>query len=124
LIVNDPQLKTIVALKTCATSTARVCGFSQQSHRFIKRDVNRIVDQLEGVWRQVVDQQPLSQTGMSEWSLSQVCPARADETDELNRKVDQLMAEMRSTKDADQKATSEATPVHSSKHSNLASTCS
>jgi len=27
-----------------------------------KRDVNRIVDQLEGVWRQVVDQQALSQT--------------------------------------------------------------
>jgi len=49
------------ALKTQQHRPPEVCGFSQQSHRFIKRDVNRIVD-LEGVWRQVVDQQALSQT--------------------------------------------------------------
>jgi len=45
------------ALKTCNIDR-QVCGFSQQSHRFIKRDVNRIVDQLEGVWRQVVSKPP------------------------------------------------------------------
>ncbi len=41
--------------------------------------------------------------------LKSVQPGQT-KTDELNQKVDQLMAEMRSTKDAEQKATSEATP--------------
>ena len=41
--------------------------------------------------------------------LKSVQPGQT-KTDELNRKVDQLMAEMRASKEADQKATQEATP--------------
>ncbi|MFB2772256.1 MFS transporter [Pelatocladus sp. BLCC-F211] len=70
-----------------------------------KRDANRIADTLYGVWQQVVNQTP-SQDKMAELVdyLKSLQPGQAN-TGELNRKLDQLMAEMRSAKEADQKAT-------------------
>ncbi|MGJ5672717.1 MAG: MFS transporter [Nostochopsis sp.] len=70
-----------------------------------KRDANRIADTLYGVWQQVVSQTP-SQDKMAELVdyLKSLQPGQAN-TGELNRKLDQLMAEMRSAKEADQKAT-------------------
>ncbi|BAZ67558.1 hypothetical protein NIES4106_23130 [Fischerella sp. NIES-4106] len=75
-----------------------------------KRDANRIADTLYSVWQQVVSQTP-SQDKMAELVdyLKSLQPGQAN-TDELNRKLDQLMAEMRSAKEADQKAAQEATP--------------
>jgi len=84
-----------------------------------KRDVNRIVDQLEG---QAAGDGPASPSARpNEWvDLISSLSARADE----NRWAEpegQLMAESRSTKNLTKQQT---TPGHSSKHSSLASTCS
>ncbi|PMB22679.1 hypothetical protein [Fischerella thermalis] len=75
-----------------------------------KRDANRIADTLYSVWQQVVGQTQ-SQDQMAELVnyLKSLQPGQAN-TDELNRKLDQLIAEMRSAKDADQKAAQETTP--------------
>ncbi|PMB38198.1 hypothetical protein CEN41_24045 [Fischerella thermalis CCMEE 5330] len=69
-----------------------------------KRDVNRIADTLYSVWQQVVGQTQ-SQDQMTELVnyLKSLQPGQAN-TDELNRKLDQLIAEMRSAKQTDQKA--------------------
>ncbi|PMB16248.1 hypothetical protein CEN47_27000 [Fischerella thermalis CCMEE 5319] len=75
-----------------------------------KRDANRIADTLYSVWQQVVGQTQ-SQDQMAELVnyLKSLQPGQAN-TDELNRKLDELIAEMRSAKDADQKAAQETTP--------------
>ncbi len=75
-----------------------------------KRDANRIADTLYSVWQQVVSQTP-TQDKMTELVdyLKSLQPGQTN-TDELNRKLDQLIAEMRSAKEADQKAAQEATP--------------
>ncbi|TBR57561.1 hypothetical protein B4U84_16370 [Westiellopsis prolifica IICB1] len=75
-----------------------------------KRDANRIADTLYSVWQQVVSQTP-SQDKMAELVdyLKSLQPGQAN-TDELNRKLDQLMAQMRYAKEADQRAAQEATP--------------
>ncbi|WP_337885049.1 MFS transporter [Fischerella thermalis] len=75
-----------------------------------KRDANRIADTLYSVWQQVVGKTQ-SQDQMAELVnyLKSLQPGQAN-TDELNRKLDQLIAEMRSAKDANQKAAQEATP--------------
>ncbi|MBD2433724.1 MULTISPECIES: hypothetical protein [Fischerella] len=75
-----------------------------------KRDANRIADTLYSVWQQIVGQTQ-SQDQMAELVnyLKSLQPGQAN-TDELNRKLDQLIAEMRSAKDANQKAAQEATP--------------
>lgn len=75
-----------------------------------KRDANRIADTLYSVWQQVVGQtQPQDQMAELVNYLKSLQPGQAN-TDELNRKLDQLIAEMRSAKDANQKAAQEATP--------------
>ncbi|OKH11482.1 hypothetical protein NIES592_21710 [Fischerella major NIES-592] len=69
-----------------------------------KRDVNRIADTLYSVWQQVVGQtQPQDQMAELVNYLKSLQPGQAN-TDELNRKLDQLIAEMRSAKQTDQKA--------------------
>lgn len=75
-----------------------------------KRDANRIADTLYSVWQQVVGQtQPQDQMAELVNYLKSLQPGQAN-TDELNRKLDQLIAEMRSAKDANQKAAQQTTP--------------
>lgn len=75
-----------------------------------KRDANRIADTLYSVWQQVVGQtQPQDQMAELVNYLKSLQPGQAN-TDELNRKLDQLIAEMRSAKDADQRAAQQTTP--------------
>ncbi|PLZ95777.1 hypothetical protein CEN50_21190 [Fischerella thermalis CCMEE 5268] len=75
-----------------------------------KRDANRIADTLYSVWQQVVGQtQPQDQMAELVNYLKSLQPGQAN-TDELNRKLDQLIAEMRSAKDADQKTAQQTTP--------------
>jgi hypothetical protein len=70
-----------------------------------KRDANRIADTLYGVWQQVVSKGP-QQDRMAELMeyLKSIQPGQA-KTDELDAKLNQLMAEMRSQKQVDEKAT-------------------
>jgi len=61
--VNDPQLKAIAGTQDLRNiDRQKFVDLVSSRTDLSKRDVNRIVDQLEGVWRQVVDQQALSQT--------------------------------------------------------------
>jgi len=58
--VNDPQLKTIDRRHSRLLRNIdrqKFVDLVSSRTDLSKRDVNRIVDQLEGVWRQVVDQQ-------------------------------------------------------------------
>ena len=112
-LLNDPQLKAIAGTPDLRNiDRQKFVDLVSSRTDLSKKDLNRIVDQLEGVWRQVVDQQAPQPDRMGELMeyLKSVQPGQT-KTDELNAKVDQLMAEMRSSKEADDKTPSEkATP--------------
>lgn len=110
-LLNDPQLRAVAGTQDLRNiDRQKFVDLVSSRTDLSKRDLNRIVDQLEGVWRQVVDQQAPQQDRMGELIdyLKSIPPGQT-KTDELNAKVDQLMAEMRSSKQADQKQ-AEATP--------------
>ncbi len=66
-----------------------------------KRDINRIADTLYNVWQQVVSQQQPTQNRLGELIdyLKSLPPGQA-KTDELNAKLDRLIAETRTAKAA------------------------
>ncbi|UKO98580.1 MFS transporter [Nostoc sp. UHCC 0870] len=69
-----------------------------------KRDVKRIADNLYKVWQQVVGEQKPVQNNLGELvNYLKTMPPGQTKTDELNAKLDRLMAEMRPGKEADQK---------------------
>jgi nucleoid DNA-binding protein/uncharacterized protein YfkK (UPF0435 family) len=76
-----------------------------------KRDINRIADTLYRVWQQTVDRVQPPQDRLSELSdyVRSLTPGQT-KTDELNAKLDRVIAEMRSAKEADQRATQETAP--------------
>lgn len=110
-IVNDPQLKALAGTQDLRNiDRQKFVDLVSSRTDLSKRDIARIVDQLEGVWRQVVDQQAPQQDRIGELMdyLKSVQPGQT-KTDELNQKLEQLMAETRSSKEADQ-TTAGATP--------------
>lgn len=115
-LLKDPQLIAIAG--STAAGGAALSNIDRQ--KFVdlvssrtdlsKRDINRIADTLYKVWQQTVgQQQPQDRLGDLVNYLKSLQPGQT-KTDELNAKLDQLMAEMRSAKDADQRATQETTP--------------
>lgn len=103
-LINDPQLKAIAGTQDLRNiDRQKFVELVSSRTDLSKRDMNRIVDQLESVWKQVVDRQAPQQDRMGELIeyLKSVQPGQT-KSDELNQKLDQLMAEMRSSKDADQ----------------------
>lgn len=110
-LLNDPQLREIAGTQDLRNiDRQKFVDLVSSRTDLSKRDTNRIVDQLESVWRQVVSQQAPQQDRMGDLVdyLKTVQPGQA-RTDELNRKLDQLMAEMRESKQADQKAAESST---------------
>lgn len=69
-----------------------------------KREVNRIADSLYGVWQQVISQQAPTNDRLGELVdyLKSLPPGQA-KTDELNTKLDQLITEIHSSKETEQK---------------------
>ncbi|MDF5718033.1 MAG: MFS transporter [Rhizonema sp. NSF051] len=105
-LLNDPQLKAIAGT-TDLRNIDRQKFVELVSSRtdFSKRDVNRVVDTLYGVWQQVVSQHEPQQDRLGELiDYLKSMPSGQAKTDELNAKLDQLIAERRSTQQADQKA--------------------
>lgn len=105
-LLSDPQLKEIAGTQDLRNiDRQRFVELVGSRTDLSKREVNKIVDQLQSVWRQVVDQQAPKQDRMGELIeyLKSVQPGQA-KTDELSAKVDQLMAELRASKNADQQA--------------------
>jgi hypothetical protein len=69
-----------------------------------KREVNRIADSLYGVWQQVISQQVPTKDRLGELVdyLKSLAPGQT-KTDELNAKLDQLITEIHSSKETEQK---------------------
>ncbi|AFZ30727.1 hypothetical protein Glo7428_2206 [Gloeocapsa sp. PCC 7428] len=99
-LLNDPQLKEIAGTEDLRNiDRQKFVELVSSRTDLSRRDINRIVDQLESVWRQVVSQQAPQKDRMGELIdyLKSVQPGQA-KTDELSAKVDQLIAEVRSGK--------------------------
>jgi nucleoid DNA-binding protein len=110
-LINNPQLKAVAGSPDLRNiDRDKFVSLVSDRTDLSKRDINRLADTLYGVWQQVVSQKsaPDRMGELMEY-LKSVQPGQT-KTDELNRKVDQLMSEMRDSKGSDQKATQEATP--------------
>ncbi|MFH7030981.1 MAG: MFS transporter [Heteroscytonema crispum UTEX LB 1556] len=111
-LLNDPQLKTIAGTPDIRNiDRDKFIDLVSSRTDLSKRDVKRIADTLYGVWQQVVSQQAPVQNGLGELvEYLKTLPPGQSKTDELNAKVERLIAEMNAAKEADQRATQEATP--------------
>ena len=110
-LLNNPQLKAVAGSADLRNiDRDKFVSLISDRTDLSKRDINRLADTLYGVWQQVVSNKsaPDRMGELMEY-LKSVQPGQT-KTDELNRKVDQLMSEMRASKEADQRATQEATP--------------
>jgi hypothetical protein len=90
-LLNDPQLKAIAGTQDLRNiDPPKFVDLVSSRTDLSKKDVKRIADQLESVWRQVVDQQAPQPDRMGELLdyLKSVQPGQT-KTDELNTKVDQ-----------------------------------
>ncbi|MBD2559838.1 MULTISPECIES: MFS transporter [Nostoc] len=105
-LLNDPQLKAIAGTPDIRNiDRQKFIELVSSRTDLSKKDVNRIADTLYKVWQQVVSQQPPTQDRMGElMDYLKSLPPGQSKTDELNAKLDRLVAEMRGSKEADQKA--------------------
>jgi len=111
-LLNDPQLKAVAGSSDLRNiDREKFVELVSSRTDLSKKDRNRIVEQLEGVWKQVVDRHEPQTDHMGELVeyLKSVAPGQT-KTDELDSKIDRLMAQMRQTKDADKKAPSDNAP--------------
>ncbi|MBD1934184.1 MULTISPECIES: MFS transporter [Cyanophyceae] len=111
-LLSDPQLKAIANTDNLR-NIDRQTFINLVSDRtdLSKRDMNRIVDQLEGVWRQAVGSREQQTDRMGELLnyLKSAQPGQV-KSDDINAKLDQLIAEVRDSKKSDQKSADEAAP--------------
>ncbi|MBE9190750.1 MFS transporter [Gloeocapsopsis crepidinum LEGE 06123] len=106
-LLNDPQLREIAGTEDLRNiDRQKFVELVSTRTDLSRRDINRIVDQLESVWRQVVSQQAPQKDRLGELVdyLKSAQPGQA-KTDELSAKVDQLIAEVRSGKGTTQGST-------------------
>lgn len=109
-LLNDPQLKAIANTDNLRNIDRQTfVNLVSDRTDLSKRDINRIVDQLEGVWRQAVGSREQQTDRMGELLnyLKSAQPGQV-KSDDINAKLDQLIAETRDSKKADQKATDAA----------------
>ncbi|MCC5668603.1 MFS transporter [Nostoc sp. CHAB 5784] len=106
-LLNDPQLKAIAGTPDIRNiDRQKFIELVSSRTDLSKKDVTRIADTLYKVWQQVVSQQPPTEDRLGElMDYLKSLPAGQNKTDELNAKLDRLVAETRSSKEADQKAT-------------------
>ncbi len=105
-LLNDPQLKAIAGTPDIRNiDRQKFIELVSSRTDLSKKDVNRIADTLYKVWQQVVSQQPPTQDRMGELiDYLKSLPPGQSKTDELNAKLDRLVAETRGSKGSDQKA--------------------
>ncbi len=111
-LLNDPQLKAVAGSSDLRNiDRQKFVELVSSRTDLSKKDMNRIVEQLEGVWKQVLDRQAPQTDRMGELVdyLKSVAPGQA-KTDELNAKIAQLTEEMRQSKPTDQKSTQDNAP--------------
>ncbi|MBD2521896.1 MFS transporter [Nostoc sp. FACHB-133] len=105
-LLNDPQLKAIAGTPDIRNiDRQKFIELVSSRTDLSKKDVTRIADTLYKVWQQVVSQHSPTEDRMGElMDYLKSLPAGQSKTDELNAKLDRLVAETRGSKDADQKA--------------------
>ncbi|MBO3461884.1 MFS transporter [Aetokthonos hydrillicola Thurmond2011] len=104
-LLNDPQLKEIAGSSDLRNiDRQKFVELVSSRTDLSKRDINRITDTLYGVWQQVVNQQQPLQDHFGELIdyLKSLQPGKT-RVDELSRKIDQLIAQINSQKQPDQK---------------------
>ncbi len=105
-LLNDPQLKAIAGTPDIRNiDRQKFIELVSSRTDLSKKDVSRIADTLYKVWQQVVSQQPPTEDRLGELTdyLKSLPPGQS-KTDELNAKLDRLLAEKRGSKESDQKA--------------------
>ncbi|MEH2198353.1 MFS transporter [Nostoc sp.] len=105
-LLNDPQLKAIAGTQDIRNiDRQKFIELVSSRTDLSKKDVSRIADTLYKVWQQVVSQHSPTEDRMGElMDYLKSLPAGQSKTDELNAKLDRLVAETRGSKDTDQKA--------------------
>ncbi|MEH2126667.1 MFS transporter [Nostoc sp.] len=105
-LLNDPQLKAIAGTPDIRNiDRQKFIELVSSRTDLSKKDVSRIADTLYKVWQQVVSQQPPTEDRLGElMDYLKSLPAGQNKTDELNTKLDRLLAEKRDSKESDQKA--------------------
>ncbi|MHC0062382.1 MFS transporter [Nostoc sp. UIC 10890] len=105
-LLNDPQLKAIAGTPDIRNiDRQKFIELVSSRTDLSKKDVSRIADTLYKVWQQVVSQQPPTEDRLGELiDYLKSLPPGQSKTDELNAKLDRLVAETRGSKGSDQKA--------------------
>ncbi|MEH1868487.1 MAG: MFS transporter [Nostoc sp.] len=105
-LLNDPQLKAIAGTPDIRNiDRQKFIELVSSRTDLSKKDVTRIADTLYKVWQQVVSQHSPTEDRMGElMDYLKSLPAGQSKTDELNAKLDRLVAETRGSKETDQKA--------------------
>ncbi|MEH2272223.1 MAG: MFS transporter [Nostoc sp.] len=107
-LLNDPQLKAIAGTSDIRNiDRQKFIELVSSRTDLSKKDVRRIADTLYKVWQQVVSQQPPTEDRLGElMDYLKSLPPGQNKTDELNAKLDRLLAEKRGSKESDQKTAS------------------
>ncbi|MEH2171867.1 MFS transporter [Nostoc sp.] len=105
-LLNDPQLKAIAGTPDIRNiDRQKFIELVSSRTDLSKKDVSRIADTLYKVWQQVVSQQPATEDRLGElMDYLKSLPPGQSKTDELNAKLDRLLADKGSSKEPDQKA--------------------
>ncbi|MBD2612177.1 MAG: MFS transporter [Nostoc sp. ZfuVER08] len=112
-LLNDPQVKAIAASPDLGNiDRQKFIDLVSSRTDISKKDASRIADTLYKVWQQVVRQQAPAQDRLGELiDYLKSLPPGQTKTDELNAKLDRLVAEIGSSKESTQKAA--AGPIQS-----------
>lgn len=95
-IINDPELKALAGSdRLQAVDRRTFVDLISRRTDFSKNEVNRFADLLEGVWRQTLGQRRDRYAEITDY-LQSTQPGQL-KTDELNAKLDQLLAERESS---------------------------
>ncbi|MBW4426887.1 MAG: MFS transporter [Nostoc desertorum CM1-VF14] len=114
-LLNDPQLKAIAGTPDIRNiDRQKFIELVSSRTDLSKKDVSRIADTLYKVWQQVVSQQSPTQDRLGElMDYLKSLPAGQNKTDELNAKLDRLLAEQSGSKEADQNQKAAPGPMQS-----------
>ncbi|MBK1988391.1 MFS transporter [Sphaerospermopsis aphanizomenoides BCCUSP55] len=102
-LLNEPQFKAYASSPDLRNiDRQRFIDLVSNRTDLSKREVSRIADSLYGVWQQVVSQQVPDRLGELVDYLKSLSPGQT-KTNELNAKLDQLIAEVHTSKEPEQK---------------------
>ncbi|MCL1464989.1 MFS transporter [Argonema galeatum] len=108
-LLNNSELKAIAPDNLRNINRQTFLDLVSSNTNISKRDVNRIADQLEDAWKQVTSKGPQGDVMGELLNYLKSAQAKELKSPELNTKLDQLIAEMRSSRQVTQDQT-EKTP--------------